>query len=378
MKKGLFLAFGLGMTLILGGCGASSSETGAKAEGDSAQLATVDDLKVVSDYGDWEEYLDMGEYKGIHIEQERFEVSDADIEDRINSELESSAEPEKITTGTVKSGDVLNIDYEGKRDGVAFDGGTAQGAKLEIGSNSFIPGFEDGLIGVNVGDTVDLNLNFPDPYPNNPDLAGAAVVFTVTVNYIEGTEILTPELTDEWVAENSESTTVDAYREEVRAALETENQQLMESGINEKMTTALITIAGIQSYPDELIELYQGQVTTNIEAYAQAYGMELEDFLSEYYGMSLEEYEEQALLTAQAAAAQKMAFDTVAKRENLTITQVELNEKETEIATQYGYASVEDFEATYGTEVREDVLDQLTSEKVIAWLIENGTVEYID
>lgn len=379
MKKGLFLAFGLGMALVLGGCGASSSSTsGTESSDGTKEIATVDDLKVISDYGDWEEYLDMGAYKGIHIEQERLQVYDGDVTERINSILESQASPEKITTGTVKEGDTVNIDYEGKMDGVAFEGGTAQGASLEIGSGSFIPGFEDGLVGVSVGDTVDLNLTFPDPYPNNPDMAGAETVFTVTVNYIEGTETEIPELTDEWVAANSESKTVDEYKEEIRAALEEENQQEMEDSLRQKVTATLVTIGGIKAYPQELIDLYKGQVTANIEAYAQSSGMELEEFLSEYYDMSMEEFEEEALLTAQAAAAQKMVFDTVAKRENLTITQGDLNKKELEIANQCGYASIEDFEADYGTEVREDIMDQITSEMVIDWLIENGTVDYID
>mgnify|MGYP000361561996 FL=1 len=126
------------------------------------------------------------------------EVTDTDVEDSINSTLQTKSTQNDITDRPAQEGDVVTIDYEGKKDGVAFDGGTAQDQQLELGSGSFIDGFEDGIVGHNIGETFDLNLTFPEDYKSE-DLAGQAVVFTVTLDKIS--EVIVPELTDELVAE---------------------------------------------------------------------------------------------------------------------------------------------------------------------------------
>ena len=132
---------------------------------------------------DLSEYVKLGKYKGLTVDTSSDEYKAA-YEALVKNDLKDHGIVGKKTKGKVKSGDTANIDYEGKKDGVAFEGGTAQGYDLTIGSNSFISGFEDGLIGVNIGDTVDLNLTFPKNY-GNAELAGAAVVFTVKVNYVK-------------------------------------------------------------------------------------------------------------------------------------------------------------------------------------------------
>ena len=139
---------------------------------------------------DVEQYVTLGEYKGLQVTVTEPAVDDATLE----TELESvyfanvTAENGGITDRAVAEGDTINLDYEGKKDGVAFSGGTAAGASLTIGSGQFIAGFEEGLVGVKPGETVDLDLTFPEEY-HSADLAGQAVVFTVTVNYIQPTEM---------------------------------------------------------------------------------------------------------------------------------------------------------------------------------------------
>ncbi|MBO4433249.1 MAG: FKBP-type peptidyl-prolyl cis-trans isomerase, partial [Clostridia bacterium] len=136
-------------------------------------------------YGDTDlsEYVKLGEYKGVSIDTSSDEYKSA-YKALVEKDISNSGIVGKKLEGKVEEGDVVNIDYEGKRDGVAFQGGTAQGHDLTIGSGQFIPGFEDGLIGVSIGDTVDLNLTFPKDY-KSADLAGADVVFTVKVNYVK-------------------------------------------------------------------------------------------------------------------------------------------------------------------------------------------------
>ena len=174
-------------------------ETGAKTEeavsGESAaeteKISDREDYVGIEDL-DIDEYITLADYQNMKVSAFKPVVDDAAITEYIDRELLVG----RIMDRAVEEGDVTDIDFVGKKDGVAFDGGTASGYKLTIGSGGFIEGFEDGLIGVMPGETVDLNLTFPDPYQKNPDLAGQEVVFTVTVNGIEGSakyETVTPE-----------------------------------------------------------------------------------------------------------------------------------------------------------------------------------------
>ena len=130
-----------------------------------------------------EDYVTLGEYKNIPVDMSS-DTLKGYIDDLAKSDIENSEAYAEVKNGKVKNGDIANIDYKGTKDGVAFEGGTAEGYDLEIGSNSFIEGFEDGLIGVAIGDTVDLDLTFPEGYQSE-ELAGKAVVFTVKVNSVK-------------------------------------------------------------------------------------------------------------------------------------------------------------------------------------------------
>ena len=179
-KKTLgFLAAVLSMCM-LAGCGAKDTGDGTDAAtGAGAESTALKDMDV-------DKYVTLGEYKGLEVSVDTVEVDEDEWDSLVNNVYYENitAENGGIMDRAVETGDTVNIDYEGKKDGVAFDGGTAQGYDLTIGSGSFIAGFEDGLIGVMPGETVDLNLTFPENYGKS-DLAGQAVVFTVTVNYIQ-------------------------------------------------------------------------------------------------------------------------------------------------------------------------------------------------
>ena len=196
-KQTVFMAAVLAAVALATGCGAKKSEV---------KTDYVDDLS---------KYVTLGEYKGLEYEETSTEVTDEDVQAELDYLLESKADVEKIMDGTVADGDTVNIDFTGMRDGVAFDGGSGTGYDLTIGSNSFIDNFEEQLIGMKPGDTKEINVTFPDPYPNNPDLAGVPVVFEVTVNYICGENII-PEMSDQFIADNTDYQTVDEYKEYVR------------------------------------------------------------------------------------------------------------------------------------------------------------------
>lgn len=177
------------------------------------------------------DYVDVCDYSSIPVEEAAPSVSDDYRDYYIQYQLSNSATTEKETDrDDVEDGDIVNIDYTGKIDGKEFDGGSATGYDLTIGSGSFIDGFEDGLIGHKVGETVDLNLKFPDDYSNS-DVAGKDVVFTVTINSIS-TKV-TPELTDEWVQGRNIAgvTTVAEYQDYVYNQLLEQAQQTYDNDV---------------------------------------------------------------------------------------------------------------------------------------------------
>ena len=177
------------------------------------------------------DYVTITKYKGVEIDKvDADAVSDNDVEAQINSVLQSKSTTTEVTDRAAQTGDTVTIDYEGKKDGVAFDGGTATDAQLTLGSGQFIDGFEDGVVGHNIGDTFDLDLTFPENY-GNEDLAGQAVVFTVTLKGISQTDV--PELTDEFVQSVSDtSKTVEEYKKEIKKSLKKNGKENQQNGIS--------------------------------------------------------------------------------------------------------------------------------------------------
>ena len=163
----------------------------------------------------YSKYVELGDYKGIEYTMDVAEVTDDQVNQQIDSFLDGLAETEEVTDRAVEDGDTVNIDFTGTKDGEEFEGGSSEGYDLVIGSGSFIDGFEDGLIGHEIGDEVSLDLTFPEEYPQNEDLAGQDVNFKVTINSISVKN--TPELTDKVVADNTDYDNVEDYKEIGRA-----------------------------------------------------------------------------------------------------------------------------------------------------------------
>ena len=198
-KKLMLLLCTVCAVTLLGGCGTGNKNTGGKKESTEKTEKTEEkddsEKEKASIEYNVDDYVELGEYKGLEVSLGTYEVKDEDVKSRIESILTSYPVYEDLDKDTVEDGDFVNIDYEGIKDGEAFNGGTAEGAVLEIGSNSFIDGFEEGLIGKKVGEKTDLNLTFPEDYQNE-ELAGQEVVFHVTVNKIVSKTDMTY---DQWV-----------------------------------------------------------------------------------------------------------------------------------------------------------------------------------
>lgn len=271
-------------------------------------------------------YVNLGEYKGIQVSGAEIAVDDDTLESVLASQLAQQSYQQEVTDRPVQEGDTVNIDYKGMKDGEAFAGGTAQGYDLTIGSGSFIPGFEDGLIGVEAGQTVNLDLTFPDPYDRNPDLAGQPVVFEVTVNSI--TETITPELTDEYAAQNSEYATAEEYRENLR-------EVLMEQNKKSAVLDALIAQAQFETLPENLMAYYEYDMIQQASYQAAMYGMNYETFLSAM-GMDEEAFLGMSAEDITANARQDVVLEAVIAAEGLELTEEEFQAGTAELAESYG------------------------------------------
>jgi len=318
-----------------------------------------------------EEYVTLGEYTGLTAQGKRAEVTDEIVEESINYLLASDVQKVEITDrDVVREGDIADISYEGKKDGVAFEGGTAENYHLAIGSGSFIEGFEEGLVGVKVGDTVDLELTFPEGYPSEA-LAGADVVFTVTVHRILEEQI--PELTDDYVKTLGIEgvTNTEEYRDYARRSIEEANEESFVYDIQLQLISQTVENATVSEPPLELVNHYQAVTRQQMESQAYYSGMDLETFLGAYYGLTMEAFEEEMAAGAVETAKQALVCKRIAEIEGIQVTDAELAEH---VATIYGDAGVGSVEEFFAHVDREEYRDSLLIEEVLSFLYDNAVI----
>lgn len=357
MKRSLKLgAVCLGMAVLLCACGkgltesteAASSETEtAQSEAVSETVAETEDTNVYPYEYDVESMVKLGEYKGLTYTETDVSVSDDEVESQINSTLTAHATAEQITDRAVEDGDTVNIDFEGKIDGKTFDGGTASGASLTIGSGTFIDGFEDGLIGVKPGDKTTLKLKFPDEYKTNTDLAGKDVTFDVTVNYIKGDDIV-PELDDDFVKGlNIDGVSnVKEYRAYVKSQLQANKESEAEKSKQSELLQQAVDNAEIKEIPEELVTQYATQYTDYYKQYASYFGLELSDFLTQYMNQTEEEFNRSAQDYGKERAGYMLVVSAIAKAEKVDVDAL-YDEKVAQYAEQSGYADAATLEKDY-------------------------------
>ena len=335
---------------ILTGCGYDNS---------SNDLSKIDVDKYV---------LSIGEYDNLNIEVEPKEViTDEQVQQYIDYIMSSRVTYEQTDKKEVENGDRVNIDYVGTKDGVAFDGGTAQGYDLLIGSGTFIPGFEDGLIGHNVGEEVALNLTFPEQY-QSAELAGQDVVFDVTINYIS--EEITPDLDDEFVKSLSLEgvSNVDEYRTFIRKDLEESAVDTYEAAKRDAAQEILVSQAQFGDITSlGLYQFYVDEVKKQTETLAKNYGVTIDDVVNSLYGSDYSKYEEQVAQDAENIVKAALVCEKIARKEKIKIGKKDLETRMAKDAEDYGYASVEEFkkqvpEADYRNYlIQSDVMDRVIS-----------------
>lgn len=318
---------------------------------------------------DLSEYVKLGDYKNLEREEINVSVSDEEVEEQVEADVEATATTEEVTSGKVKDGDTVNIDYVGKKDGEAFDGGTGSDYDLVIGSGTFIDGFEDGLIGKKVGSTVDLELTFPDDYTSE-DLAGQDVVFTVTINSVKVETV--PDYNDEWVAANSDVKTTEEYEAKVKEELLEDKETSAKNEIITELWQQVIEDTEIIKYLEEEVNAYITELENQWQTMADTYGMELEDLWASYGLEDEEGYNEYNKGIAQDYVAEQMILYYIAEQEGLTYTDDEADELRQAIEDA-GYDD-ESFKESYGQEIEPYIDAALTFNAVGEFLFENAKV----
>lgn len=353
----------LGMTMFA--CGASKDDNTKETESGTSEATepayTEEDL-VDDSNGDLNilDYVDLGDYKGIELTKSITKVTD----DEVTNEMESKAVELTGSDVTVEDGDTAIIDFVVKLNGVAFDGGTASNYELEIGSGSFIDGFEDGLIGVKKGDTVDLNLTFPESYPST-ELAGKDVVFTVTVNGVKRK----PQLNDEWLAANTNYATLAEFAAETKQKLEDAAETTASNTLESSGLDQVISNSTVKKYYKSLIEQGESQYEKRLNAYASAYGKSLSELLAAQ-GMTESQYQNQKQKQAVSYAQVAMVVYAIAQDAGLSEADAEYQTILNDLANNYNMDAAT-FSSTYGESL---VKSSVMSQYAMNYIVSNANV----
>ena len=299
-------------------------------------------------------------------------ITDNTVDDYIDYVLSASGQTSTTEVDrAAKEGDVVNIDYEGIKDGVAFEGGTDTGYDLTLGSGQFIPGFEDGLIGYKKGDEVALNLTFPEDY--REELAGAEVVFNVKINSVK--EVTAATLTPEFIQGLGISGVTDeeSFRSYIKENLETNAEDSYRNGLRDGLITQIAenTVFTDAELPVNLMNYYVGQIQNQDSTMASQYGVSLEEFVTTYYDMEFDAYEEQCRTQAETMLKDAIICEKIARIEDIKVPKKEATESLESDAVKYGYESVDEYKQSFD---EQDYRNYLLELKVMDYLLENANI----
>ena len=316
----------------------------------------------------------LGKYTGIKVDQVAYNVSDSDIDAEIDTARNRTARLVAVEGRAVQDGDSVNLDYSGSVDGEVFAGGTAAAQTLVIGSKSFIEGFEEQLIGLNIGDERDINVTFPTEY-HSQELAGKAAVFKVKINGIETKEL--PEVNDEFVKDTSKFETVAEYKKDIQERLEVAAKNRADNENRVKMLETVtddckmdIPHCMIDNELESMLQEFEQRITMMYR------GLKLEDYLK-YTNSSVEDYKKQNLTEAERGVRTRLVMQEIIQKEKLESTDEELDVKLGEMAKKIGKKTDDEIAAykdAYNPERIGSLKSEITVEKLFDFLFKNNTL----
>lgn len=311
----------------------------------------------------------LGKYKGVKVEKTEVTVTEEEIAAQIEKERENSARTITVTDRAVKDGDITTLDFEGFVDGVPFEGGKGGDYPLTIGSGSFIPGFEEQLIGAEIGKETEVNVTFPADY-HSADLAGKAAVFKCTVKEIKEKEL--PELDDEFAGEVSTFDTLAEYKEDVKKTLEQQKADAAKSAKEEAVIGAVIEDAKME-IPDAMVETEQRQMVDEFAQRMQMQGLTMEQYM-QFTGTNPQMLLEQAKPQALKRIQSRLVLEAIAKEENLKADDAEYEAEIKDMAEKY-QMEPDKIKEMLGERGSRQVREDLAIRKAVDFLVEHAKEE---
>lgn len=308
----------------------------------------------------------LGKYKGVKVDKIDVEVTDEEVDAEINKERESNARTINVTDRAVKDGDMTIIDFEGFVDGVAFEGGKGENYPLTIGSGTFIPGFEEALVGAEIGAETEVNVTFPEDYQAS-ELAGKAAVFKCTVKEIKEKEL--PELDDEFAGEVSEFDTMAEYRENVRKNLGEKKASEAKSAKEDAVIEAVVADAKMD-IPDAMLETQQRQMVEDFAQRIQSQGISMEQYM-QFTGMTTATLFEQVKPQALQRIQSRLVLEAVVEAEKIEASEDDFEEEVKTMAEVY-QMETDKVKELLGENGKKQVMEDICIKKAVELVVENA------
>lgn len=309
----------------------------------------------------------LGKYKGIEIKKIEYNVSDEDVEHELGHMAERNARLVSVEDRPVEDGDTTVIDFEGFVDGVAFEGGKAENHELTIGSKTFIPGFEDQIIGMKIDEEKDINVKFPEEYFSK-DLAGKDAVFKVKLHEIKKKEM--PEINDELAKDVSEFDTLEELKASIREKQEEENKSKAKYETEDAAIEAVCKNAKVE-IPEGMVEVEIDNMEKDIETKLSYQGMTLDNYL-QIIGKTRAEFRDEYKSQAETQIKSRLVLEAVGKAEKIEASEEEVNEKLKEMATNYGKSEEE---LKNNEQLINYIKEGLKNEKTVDFIVSNAKIK---
>lgn len=308
----------------------------------------------------------LGKYKGVEVEKTDVTVSDEEVDAELAAEQEKNASYNEITDRPVADGDKINLNFEGFVDGVAFEGGKGEDYPLTIGSGSFIPGFEEQLVGAEIGKEIEVNVTFPENY-QSAELAGKPAVFKCTVLKI--TEKVLPELNDEFADDVSEFSTLEEYKADIRKNLEVKKEEKARTEKENKVIDAIIADSEIE-IPEPMLKAQQEQIVDEFAQRLQSQGLNIDQYFS-YIGGSREKMMEEVKDRADKRIRTRLVLEEIVKAENIVATDEDFEVELGKLAEVYG-TDLDTIKKIFEGREKDRMMEDIAVQKAVSFVADNA------